>query len=283
MFLPILRTIVIITIATLLFAASTFAQQNPRELFERARMLDESNQNLSEAIKLYSQVVSQSNEQRALAARAQYRIGVLYERLGRKAEAQRAFQAVVRQYADQPEASRARAKLPASAKVNVAAKNRAATSESSAPTVRQLWAGSDVDTEGAPSPDGRYLSFADEDRTNNLAIRELINGQVRMLTNDGKPNWDDGCYESIWSPDGKQIVYGWLTKDNEEKYHAEAIELRIINTDGSGKRILYPVNGPIYTWPFDWSPDGKYILAGLQTDNHAEWPDALTKKKLELI
>src|SRR2546428_2301300 len=119
MLLPTLRTIATITIATLLFAGSTFAQQNPREIFERARMLDESNQNLAEAIKLYSQVVSQSNEQRALAARAQYRIGVLYERLGRKAEAQRAYQAVVKQYGDQSDvASRARAKLPAPAVKN---------------------------------------------------------------------------------------------------------------------------------------------------------------------
>src|SRR5712691_1657195 len=86
---------------TLLTSLATMAQQNPRELFERARMLDESNQNLSEAIKLYGQVVSQANEQRALAARAQLRIGILYERLGRKAEAQKAFQSVVAQYSDQ--------------------------------------------------------------------------------------------------------------------------------------------------------------------------------------
>src|SRR2546425_10378774 len=114
MLLPTLRNVTTIIITTLLFAASTFAQQNTREIFERARMLDESNQNLAEAIKLYSQVVSQSNEQRALAAKAQYRIGVLYERLGRKAEAQKAFQTVVKLYGDQSEAAgRARAKLPA--------------------------------------------------------------------------------------------------------------------------------------------------------------------------
>src|SRR5438132_13318810 len=126
MFLSILRNVATITIATLLFAGSTFAQQNPREIFERARMLDESNQNLSEAIKLYGQVVSQSNEQRALAARAQYRIGVLYERLGRKAEAQKALQTVVKLYGDQSDvAGRARANLPASAKVNGAGENSA--------------------------------------------------------------------------------------------------------------------------------------------------------------
>ena len=113
--LSITRLVIIVAIAIISLAVNpALAQQNTRELFERARMLDESNQNLSEAIKLYGQVVRQANEQRALAARAQYRIGVLYERLGRKGEAQRAYQAVVSQYADQNElAQRARAKLPA--------------------------------------------------------------------------------------------------------------------------------------------------------------------------
>src|SRR2546429_7934800 len=116
MLLPTLRNVATIIITTLLFAASTLAQQNTREVFERARMLDESNQNLTEAIKLYGQVVSQANEQRPLAARAQFRIGILYERLGRKAEAQRAFQTVVNQYADQSDSvRRAQAKIVKSA------------------------------------------------------------------------------------------------------------------------------------------------------------------------
>src|SRR5262245_17043543 len=106
---------VVVTIIALAITGALAQQQNPRQLFERARMLDESNQNLAEAIKLYSQVVKQAQEQRALAARAQLRVGLLYERLGRKAEAQRAFQAVVNQYADQSDVVRqAQAKLPKS-------------------------------------------------------------------------------------------------------------------------------------------------------------------------
>src|SRR5947208_6309622 len=157
MFLSTLRTIAISAAATLLFAGSTFGQQNPREVFERARMLDESNQNLTEAIKLYGQVVSQANEQRALAARAQFRIGILYERLGRKAEAQRAFQVLVNQYADQSDlAQRARAKLPAAAKTNVSARKKTATNETTALAVRQIWAGPTVDLLGVPGADVHY-------------------------------------------------------------------------------------------------------------------------------
>jgi Tol biopolymer transport system component len=263
-----LRTIVALAIISLfLFAITVFAQQNTREIFERARMLDESNQNLSEAIKLYGQVVSQSNEQRALAARAQYRIGVLYERMGRKAEAQRAYQIVVKQYGDSDVAGRARAKLPAPiAKADRTAKPRSAGSEATTPITRQLWSGPYADTEGTLSPDGRYLSFVDKKGQGDIAIRDLITGESRRVTNDGNGHCPECGYESIWSPDGKQLAYGWLTKENDEKYKYEALELRIIRADGSAKRVLYRPEGPIYVWPFDWSSDGKYILAGLQEE-----------------
>ncbi|MFN2498719.1 MAG: tetratricopeptide repeat protein [Pyrinomonadaceae bacterium] len=255
MFLSILRTVATITIATLLFAGSTFAQQNTRELFERARMLDESNQNLSEAIKLYGQVVSQANEQRALAARAQYRIGVLYERLGRKAEAQRAFQAVANQYADQTDlAQRARAKLPAAAKVNPSAKTKTAINESTAMTVRQVWAGGMVDIFGVPSADGRYLPVTDWE-TGDLGIRDLENGQTRRLTNKG--SWMQSTEFALFpmlSPDGKQIAYDWFNKDY-------AWDFRIMATDGSTPRVLYKgsVSEDDFVVPAGWRPDGKHL------------------------
>src|SRR5712691_10571463 len=107
-----IRRVVVIMAASLLFAAATVAQQDVRELFERARLLDENNQNLREAIRLYGQVVEDAEGQRALAARAEFRIGILYERLGRSADAQRAFRTVISRYPDQTEvAQRARLKI----------------------------------------------------------------------------------------------------------------------------------------------------------------------------
>ena len=46
------------------------SEQSLRQLFERARLLEETNQNLAQAIKLYEEVVSRAKEQRALAAKA---------------------------------------------------------------------------------------------------------------------------------------------------------------------------------------------------------------------
>jgi tetratricopeptide (TPR) repeat protein len=95
-----LRIIAGIAIAASLSAGLLFAQQNVREIYERARMLDESNKNLSEAIKLYDSVVMQTQD-RALAARALYRVGLLYERIGNNAQALRAYRMVITRYSDE--------------------------------------------------------------------------------------------------------------------------------------------------------------------------------------
>jgi len=64
---------------------------------------------------------------------------------------------------------------------------------------------------------------------------------------------------SFWSPDGKQIAYGW---DYCSK-SPDCVELRVMRADGSGDRTLYR-NGKVdYVYPFDWSSDGKYISATL--------------------
>jgi len=52
---------------------------------------------------------------------------------------------------------------------------------------RQVWAGPDVDTLGAPSRDGVYLTFRDPE-SEDLAIRDLATGQKRRLTK----------HDSVW-------------------------------------------------------------------------------------
>ncbi len=98
----------------LLVAFTVLAEQSLRQMFERARMLEEKNQNLDQAIQLYGQVAREAKEQRALGAKAQLQVGLLYERLGRKAEALRAWHVVLADYPDQDEVFRqARARIQA--------------------------------------------------------------------------------------------------------------------------------------------------------------------------
>ena len=227
-----------------LLAIVLVAQQSPRELFERARLLEDSSQDLSEAVRLYGQVVGQAGGERALAATAQLRLGLLYERLGRDAEAQRAFTAVVTEYADQRDVVQ-----QAQARIATTASNRG----ESGMVARRVWDGPGVDLEGAPSPDGSYLTYVDWS-TGDLAIHTFASGEDRHLTNKG--SWEDSrqyAGGSTPSPDGTLVAYGW---NNADGFY----ELRIIGVDGSAPRVLYTNPAVPYLMPHAWSPDGTQIL-----------------------
>lgn len=76
-------------------------------------MLAEQNRDLTEAIRLYDNVIQLARDQKSLAAEARYRQGLLYERVGRHADAERAFRQVIHDYPDQNRiVSLTRAKLP---------------------------------------------------------------------------------------------------------------------------------------------------------------------------
>jgi len=230
----------------LLIATFAPAEQSLRQLFERARLLEEKNQNLEEAIQLYGQVASQAKQQRALGARAQLQVGLLYERLGRKAEALRAYHAVLNDYPDQDEVIRqARARI------------QAATGDpAGSMTVRQVWAGPGADYFGGISPDGSSLTYVDWD-TGDLAVRNLATGEKRRLTNKG--GWgrsEEFAEYSRVSPDGKQVAYTWY--DGGTRF-----ELRLMGFNGSNSRVLYRNEKVYHPRLSDWTPDGKHILAVL--------------------
>ena len=123
-------------------------------------------------------------------------------------------------------------------------------------SLQQVWAGPDVDFLGAPSPDGRFISFVDWS-TGDLAIRDLETGENRRLTKKG--TWfdnDEFALFSTVSPDGSQVAYTWFNKDF-------FYDLRLVGLDGSEPRVLYSNEEVVYLQPTDWSADGKHVLATL--------------------
>jgi Tol biopolymer transport system component len=201
---------------------------------------------LEEAIQLYKRVVQEHAGNRALAAKAWVEMGQCYEKLG-NTEARKAYERVLRDYADQNEAAvQARARL-AALSGNVA-------SRASEMVTWRVWAGPDVDVRGSLSPDGRYLSCVDW-ATGDLALRDLATGKMRRLTNEGSSTELTELRGSAISPDGKEVVYNWFNKDGSP-------DLRIVGVDGSAPRILYSDKGGLPA-PGDWSPDGKYILTSI--------------------
>jgi Tol biopolymer transport system component len=108
-----------------------------------------------------------------------------------------------------------------------------------------------VTLNGGPSHDGRYLSFADP-ATGNLAIRETATGVVRLITTKA-PASKEFAYFSAISRDSSKVAYAWF---NDEGFY----DLRIVNIDGSGSRILYRNEQAGFVQPCAWSADGKQIL-----------------------
>jgi Tol biopolymer transport system component len=237
------------------FALSQTAPHAQQERFEKALALEEAQAKLPEAIALYQKIVDESGDE-SLAARAQLRIGICHQKLGRK-EAQSAFQKVIDNYPGQVETVRL-------AREQLALLRRAGDLVEKGdrqPAIRLLWSGPEADIGGAPSPDGKSLSFTDWS-TGDLAVRDLESSKNRRLTNKG--SWEQSSEEadsSLWSPDGTQIAYEWETDRNR------VLELRVVGLGSSGPRTLYRARPDEWATLYGWSPDGKHILA-LLPGNH---------------
>ena len=211
-----------------LFAASlATAQKNDQAevLLQAAQHKALVDGNLEEAIQLYKNIIANHAGDRAVAAKALVQMGQCYEKLG-KVEAHKAYQRVLRDYADQRE------QVTIARRLLAALTRPARAADPSAMVARRIWAGPGVDILGGPSPDGRYLSFVDGS-TGDLAVRELATGKNRRLTNKG--SWYESkeyAEYSRVSPDGKQVAYVWFNKDLSH-------ELRLIGIDGSDPRVFY--------------------------------------------
>jgi len=237
----------IISILSLFLISNTvYSQQTAGELFERALYMEEIKGDLQKAIELYQKILKQFPENREVAAKAQLHIGLCYEKLGLQ-EARKAYQKVIDNFPEQTEVVKV-AKEKLAILLRVQAFIEKGDKEF---RIRQVWAGPDVDTFGAPSPDGRYLSYVDWD-TGNLAVHELATGKKRRLTNEA--TWEDPrefALNSTISPDGKIVAYSWYNPQ-------ETYDLRLVGIDGSTPKILYSDNA-YEVFPADWSSDGQKI------------------------
>lgn len=94
------------------------------------------------------------------------------------------------------------------------------------------------------SPDGTRLAHVSG---SSLVVTTLATGQsVTIAGSAASPQW---------SPQGNEIAYVSVT----DSYYANG-PLRAVKADGTGNRAL-TASGTLYRAGFDYSPDGKYIIA----------------------
>jgi Tol biopolymer transport system component len=236
------RNITIIFLLAVVLPASAAAAQSASVLLQEGLHAEQIKGDLDAAIEIYERVLKGFPKNRPVAARALLRIGLCYEKLG-KQEAQKAYQRLIKEFADQPEAVSA-------AQTRLAALGQQESDQG--PILRRVYSG--------------YLGYPGN-LTGDLAVRDLTSGEVRRLTNKG--SWSESnafADQSIFSPDDKQIAYVWYTHEGEA-------QLRILSTDGNGQRVLYPRNEEnkkdgAFLWPIDWSPNGEHILCTWQRKGH---------------
>ena len=199
---------------------------------------------IEEAISTYRKVLAVPGVSRTLAARAQLRIGICHERLG-KAGAREAYEAVLRDYADQSEFSR-------EARRRLAALNASKPNVPRGPIIRQIMIGKEV-VPGSPSPDGRYLAYIDKD-TDDVGILDLTTWISQRLTHfDPKGEDAEAALEMLWAPKGDRLAYTWIGKT--KRY----TDLRIVDLSDLTSRSIYKgCEGELRLGT--WSSDGMFLL-----------------------
>ena len=250
-------SIVLGVLIVLAFSFGSIVSQNGYDLFQKALAKERAEGNLEEAIALYQQVIKEAKDE-SLSAKAQFRIGICYEKLGQKKAklAQEAFQKVVDNYPDQLEIVKlAREKL-----TQLLQAKSVEEIEDKEFALRKIGSGPEWG-QGEISPNGRYISYIDWD-TGDLAVQDLTTGEKQYITQKG--SWEKSmamANNSRWSPDGKHIAYDWWDWDTESYF----VGIRIATPDGSETRTLYQISPEDdVSFTLGWSPDGKSILAGIR-------------------
>ena len=244
-------------VALFLISSVCQASSAASVLFEKAKFTMETKGDLEGAIRLFNEIIEKHQEEREYAAKSQLYIGLCYEKQG-KEKAREAYQRVIREYADQQEvAAEARTRLDAFEQAVSLARPLGMI-------VRKV----QTDSTGwgnAISPDGRYIAY--KYGSGDLAVYDQDSGKKRYLTDTAslKESEEQYAVDLKWSPDSKQIVYSWYSKQDSGDLHGD---LRVIALDGSKPRILYSNAEKVgHIQPFAWFPDGRKILALFRKDS----------------
>jgi Tol biopolymer transport system component len=141
------------------------------------------------------------------------------------------------------------------------ARSSAAQTPSAAPqgVTRRVWADTGLFLEwSSPSPDGRFVTTADLG-FGNLGVRDLATGRTWQLTNESAKSLTGFAFQSVFSPDGKQIAYTWFD------YTAKRYQVRSIGLDSTPPRVVFSGDTTLlWMEVMDWTADGAYIVATVQ-------------------
>jgi len=225
---------------------------------QRAVRADLVDGDLDRAIVLYRSVVDEFGDIRPVAAEALLRIGMSYEKLGRR-EARAAYEELLRDYPDQREiAAQANNRLTAFA--GPSAPTPVATEEESPTSGAILLVADLVGRPVSISPDAKKVARWDFAIGQNFSAVDIASGRKRVITDSNwvGPDKNADFYDTpvVWSADGTQIA---ITKGDVGGGEF-AYELRAFDPDGQS-RLVYrnEANLGMGVWAAGWLRDGSIV------------------------
>jgi Tol biopolymer transport system component len=225
--------------------------QSASALFQQGLRREQIDGDLKGAITIYQRILKEHSESRSLSAAVLMQLAGAYEKQGNDA-ARVTYQRVIREYPDQvSQVGHAEARLVALAPVS-------APDHGEGPTLRRVW--TDASGSGTVTADGRFIAFADRN-TGRLGVRDIAKNQNRLLTEEPQRPWQEYALGAAPSRNSKDVAYAWFAA-------GRPVELRVMPMTGGAPRTLYTNPQVEFIAPFDWSPDGREILAFLGRKDH---------------
>jgi Tol biopolymer transport system component len=240
-------------------------EQNHKILFEKAKYCMETKGDLKEAITLFDSLIRTYPDEREYAANAQFHIGLCYEKLGNQT-AQKAYQDVIKNYADQSEVVKvARQRL---SQLILLAEEIENTPIS--PKFTKIKIPTEISWNVALSPDGQKLLLVYDEKlwlmplAGNLGSN--IPGKPEQLNTDNIPVEWTGL---SWSADGKWIAFNdILPKDSLKKQNWEQ-SIYVVPSGGGNPKKVYTNfrDSRVVNYRISLTPDGKNLAFSSVEDN----------------
>ena len=110
------------------------------------------------------------------------------------------------------------------------------------------------------SPDGKLLSVTLDDQRfrGDVSLHDFGNNAERRLTTDADTP-EQYAASSVFSRDGGWLAYTW------QPHGGGPMELRIVDSSGSSRRVVFRDSGPSWLLVHDWV-DGQHVLVSSEGD-----------------
>ena len=263
------KTLTMIMAISLILGNYLSFAQTAEELLPKAIQLEEVKGELEQAIEVYQTIVKEFPDNRPVAAKAQFHIGLCYEKLGLK-EAQKAYRAVVNNYPDQ-QSEVALAKERLSRLILIAEKVSQAPI---VPKYRKIKIPTKLSPSVKLSPDGKDLALVSDKKLWRMPLsgnlgQDFPGTPVQLNTEGIEVEWTG----LAWSADGKWIAFNDIEQmDTLEKQHWNQSIYIVSSKGGKPKKIVENYNDVrIENHRISLSPDGKNLAYTSIENNEHRW------------